>query len=172
MTGWVQTLEGSDVYEQDGWIWFPRQQEWRWEPALLTMPKAPVSERVHAEVERLSTDWPTLKEAWRWQGPYAGGWLTKAARVWVLFAGLYNLCMVPLWVTGLSGMHDWGETANHAAIRGIFFGVAALFCLFGIWHSHVWRRDSHKGLLVAGVVGTWAAWREHERREHRRFGGH
>lgn len=130
------------------------------------MPAAPMASQIAREVDRLSTGWPTLKEAWRWQGPYAGGIFGMGARCWVLMVGIVNVFMIPVWAWGFSG-HPVSDFWSQRASDGVLLGVSAAFCLFMLWHAHVGRRDPHKAWLVTGVVLAYCAWRESERRERR-----
>lgn len=173
MSGWVKTVDGLDVYEQgDGWVWFPRENGWRHEPNLLTMPVAPMGERVRAEAKRLSRDWPSLKEAWALlpePNPGIGGYFTRFLRLYVLLYAVYMIAHAALIYRTIGSMFGSGYvlTGAEEMQTGVMFGagLVALLFIFMVWHIHVHAIDPHKGWAVAGAVGAGIVLSHHLKRQ-------
>lgn len=181
-TGWLKTLDGADVYTDDGeWYWRARTQDWVHDPALLVMPAAPMSTKIQREIDRLSTGWPSLRSAvfprkgeeirspfWRFvAGVLRGGLLY----VWVWqgivrgqLIGFFQFVVGTLYsfVEAFFHIGDRGDTVpgwltapdNNTALWGVLF-MAITPSIMAIWFLYVLRVgdvDPHKGNLLAAAT--------------------
>jgi hypothetical protein len=175
MQGWVKTLDGRDVFEQgDGWIFYGRSQQWCFEPNLLVMPAAPMGARVGREVDRLSTGWPSLRQAWSFKSTRVRGFY-DVLRGLALLAPVYILWHLPVFIKAhtMAGAADPLNTYGiHETCVALGLVVLSHVCLWIIWLDHVSKVDRHKSdAVVAAVYGTVAVIRINRWLKHRQRGG-
>lgn len=194
MTGngtWLKTLDGRDVYTEDGeWFFFHAEQAWFHEPGLLTAPPAPpLSVRARDEYTRLTTNWPGPLKAF------------DIGRLWGFDRFLGIMCvsiMTYLWVwkvaicdgpaaTAVAWARGWrnlwhevsGEymtptgwlmTDNDTRIlvTTVLFTVITFICWYGLYVGHLMTVDTHKGWALVGAVLAVNAYSSHKRHDRDR----
>lgn len=152
--------------EPSGWVFHARSQGWLHEPDLLAMPAAPMATQIAREVDRLSTGWPTLRQAWGIdsnRSRYPLGALL--CRLPVLFTAFYLVINIPTWVGMYNGRgaynpahpetYQWGSVQLDHAMQLCFISMV---CLFLLWFDHLEAVNPHKAKAVTiGVLGAVAA---------------
>lgn len=189
-TGWVKTLNGDDVYTEDGeWFFGADSQGWFYAPDLLTMPAAPADVRRRSLARRILTNWPRPSGIWAlprdWFARYVFGVPLRAALVYI-WCYQYLILIGPLdaikafarntvgfFMTYHSSadpvgawwnVDDTNEEARLFLLPLIFLGVT-VFILALMYVHHVIDVDPVKGVALATGITLAVAYRNHQARQ-------
>lgn len=193
MAGWLKTLDGADVYTEDGeWYWSHESQGWFHAPGLLTaVPAPPLDVRLRDEARRLRHGWPSFWKVFD---------VRNAAMTlrYNLMSVVYLAALVWMWVWKIGidyGIHNvarswqmeivnqfrenypgawWvvpteGDTDQHARhlVFTILFALISLIILYSMHVGVATAADPHKGMLLLGAVVAVTTLHEHQRRQRR-----
>lgn len=189
-TGWLKTLDGADVYTDDGeWYWLPRFQQWVHDPALLVMPPAPLTAKINREWDRLSTGWPSLRSAifpargeeirspfWRFVAGFLRGVLLY---VWGWegivrghLLGFFQFVVGTLvdWACALfhlgsdvnSNAPSWLTTHDDVSFLYFMAIVPSIMIIYFLYLLRVGDVDEHKGNVMAAATIAVTGYRRHK----------
>lgn len=189
-TGWLKTLNGADVYTDDGeWYFDHATQGWFHDPALAVLPpRPPASVPLRAEIDRLTHGWPTFRSALlprkgeHTKGIFWGGvaWILRG---WIFGClGWIVLHIVPVaqvfagnvvsiyYDTGSHGdAPAWAsDDSEHSAyIFGVtlFLVVASFFAFWMLYTLRTYDVDPHKGYALTAATVAYGAYAGHKRHQ-------
>lgn len=156
--GWVQDGSGWVYKQGDGHFWSAERQLWAFRPDLMSgLPAAPgpvpVTARVQAEAQRLTTPWPGFRTA------YKASSRPIRLSIWFGWVGFF---LIMGFIAMPGGTDDQSENP-FALILGTMAALAFWpACFWNLYYRYMRTVDSHKARAMAwgtyvAVAGTFHA---------------